>query len=68
MSENLGHQVDQPPEEVKLSTRMVERLLKISGDVAGQDCIVVDDMVDTGSTVRLALEVLQNHDCRYTGS
>merc|ERR1712032_966325 len=33
----------------------------ISGDVSGFDCIVVDDMVDTGSTIRLALEVLQQH-------
>ena len=40
---------------------MVDRLLKISGEVAGQDCIVVDDMIDTGSTIRLALEVLHSH-------
>lgn len=40
---------------------MLDKFLKISGDVSGFDCIVVDDMVDTGSTIRLALEVLQQH-------
>jgi len=40
---------------------MVDRLLKISGEVKGFDCILVDDMIDTGATIRLALEVLQSH-------
>jgi len=43
---------------------MVDKLLKISGDVSGLDCIVVDDMLDTGATARLALEVLQIHGAR----
>merc|ERR1711976_845733 len=38
------------------------RYLKISGDVAGMDCILVDDMIDTGATIRLALEVLHSHN------
>ena len=49
-------------EELRLTQREVDRYLKISGDVAGLDCILVDDMIDTGSTVRLALEVLQSHN------
>ena len=49
------------PEELRLTQREVDRYLKISGDVAGMDCILVDDMIDTGSTVKLALEVLQSH-------
>jgi ribose-phosphate pyrophosphokinase len=59
---HLGGPGDQePPEELRLTHKMVDKLLKISGDVSGFDCIVVDDMVDTGSTIRLALEVLQHH-------
>ena len=49
------------PGELRLTQREVDRYLKISGDVAGMDCILVDDMIDTGSTVKLALEVLQSH-------
>jgi phosphoribosylpyrophosphate synthetase len=45
---------------------MVDKLLKISGSVTGLDCIVVDDMLDTGATARLALEVLQIHGARYS--
>ena len=53
---------EEPPEECfKLSHHMVDRLLQISGKVEGLDCILVDDMVDTGSTVRLALEILESH-------
>ena len=49
-------------EELQLTQSEVDRYLKISGDVAGLDCILVDDMIDTGSTVRLALEVLHSHN------
>jgi len=49
-------------EELLLNQTEVERYLKISGDVTGLDCILVDDMIDTGSTVRLALEVLHSHN------
>lgn len=54
-------QVQQPPEELQLTHKMVDKYLKISGDVSGLDCIVVDDMIDSGSTIRLALEVLHTH-------
>jgi len=54
-------QVQQPPEELQLTHKMVDKYLKISGDVSGMDCIVVDDMIDSGSTIRLALEVLHSH-------
>ena len=54
-------QVHQPPEELQLMHKTVDKYLKISGDVSGLDCIVVDDMIDSGSTIRLALEVLHTH-------
>jgi len=44
---------------LKITYRMVEKLLKISGEVEGCDCILIDDMIDTGSTMQLALDVLQ---------
>jgi len=44
---------------LKITYRMVESLMKISGEVEGCDCILVDDMIDTGSTMQLALDVLQ---------
>ena len=50
---------------VWFSSTMVERLLKISGEVRDLDCILVDDMIDTGTTIRLALEVLNSHQARY---
>merc|ERR1712059_962 len=53
--------LEQVPAELRLSHAMVDKLLKISGEVAGLDCILVDDMIDTGSTIRLALEVLRQH-------
>lgn len=63
--ELVSHQVVQePPEMLRMTSRMVDKYLKISGDVSGFDCIVVDDMVDTGSTIRLALEVLQQQGAR----
>ena len=56
----------EPPECLRLTHNMVDKLLKISGSVTGLDCIVVDDMLDTGATARLALEVLQIHGARYS--
>ena len=35
--------------------------MKISGEVKGCDCILVDDMIDTAATMQLALDVLQAH-------
>jgi len=51
--------IHQPPEELQMTHKMVDKYLKISGDVSGLNCIVVDDMIDSGSTIRLALEVLR---------
>ena len=56
------HLEEDLPEELRLTQRQVDRYLKISGNVAGMNCILVDDMIDTGSTVRLALEVLNTHN------
>ena len=61
MSEEIVHVEEETPEELRLTHKMVDKFLKISGEVSGQDCIVVDDMIDTGSTIRLALEVLHSH-------
>lgn len=52
-------------QNVWFTSTMVERLLKISGEVEGKDCILVDDMIDTGTTIRLALEVLHSHGARH---
>ena len=54
-------QVEQPPAELQLTHKMVDKYLNIYGDVSGLDCLVVDDMIDSGSTIRLALEVLHTH-------
>jgi len=62
LSADIVHVEEETPEELRLTHRMVDKFLKISGDVAGKDCIVVDDMIDTGSTIRLALEVLHSHN------
>ena len=62
VSENIEENI---PEELRLTHKQVDMYLKISGDVAGMDCIVVDDMIDTGSTIRLALEVLHSHNAGY---
>ena len=65
VSENIEENI---PEELRLTHKQVDMYLKISGDVAGMDCIVVDDMIDTGSTIRLALEVLHSHNAGYVYS
>ena len=62
LTDEIVHVEEETPEELRLTHQMVDKYLKISGDVAGKDCIVVDDMIDTGSTIRLALEVLHSHN------
>ena len=62
LTPEIVHVEEETPEELRLTHQMVDKYLKISGDVAGKDCIVVDDMIDTGSTIRLALEVLHSHN------
>ena len=62
LTDEIVHVEEETPEELRLTHKMVDKFLKISGDVAGKDCIVVDDMIDTGSTIRLALEVLHTHN------
>ena len=37
------------------------QVMHIIGDVAGRDCIVVDDIVDTASTLCRAVEALKEH-------
>lgn len=38
----------------------VAQVMHIIGDVAGRDCILVDDMIDTGGTLCKAAEALKN--------
>jgi ribose-phosphate pyrophosphokinase len=35
--------------------------MNIIGDVKGRDCIIVDDMIDTGGTLAKAAEALKEH-------
>ena len=38
--------------------------MHIIGDVEGRDCIIVDDMIDTGGTLAKAAEALKKHGAK----
>lgn len=40
------------------------QVMHIIGDVAGRDCIMVDDMIDTGGTLCKAAEALKSHGAK----
>ena len=42
----------------------VAQVMHIIGDVAGRDCILVDDMIDTGGTLCKAAEALKRTWCK----
>ncbi|MBU3022575.1 ribose-phosphate pyrophosphokinase [Aestuariibacter sp. A3R04] len=42
----------------------VSQVMNIIGDVTDRDCIIVDDMIDTGGTLAKAAEALKNHGAR----
>lgn len=42
----------------------VSQVMNIIGDVADRDCIIVDDMIDTGGTLAKAAEALKEHGAR----
>ena len=42
----------------------VSQVMNIIGDVNGRDCIIVDDMIDTGGTLAKGAEALKNHGAR----
>ena len=42
----------------------VSQVMHIIGDVKGRDCIIVDDMIDTGGTLCKAAEALKEHGAR----
>jgi ribose-phosphate pyrophosphokinase len=42
----------------------VSQVMNIIGDVDGRDCILVDDMIDTGGTLCKAAEALKQHGAK----
>ena len=42
----------------------VSQVMHIIGDVKGRDCIIVDDMIDTGGTLCKAAEALKQHGAK----
>lgn len=42
----------------------VAQVMHIIGDVEGRDCIIVDDMIDTGGTLSKAAEALKAHGAK----
>lgn len=42
----------------------VSQVMHIIGDVKGRDCIIVDDMIDTGGTLCKAAEALKAHGAK----
>ncbi|UDG81765.1 Ribose-phosphate pyrophosphokinase [Candidatus Profftia lariciata] len=42
----------------------VSQIMHIIGDVSGRDCILVDDMIDTGGTLCKAAEALKEHGAK----
>src|SRR5690606_33227995 len=46
----------------------VAQIMHIIGDVAGQKCVIVDDMVDTAGTLTEAARALREHGARSVGA
>ena len=42
----------------------VAQIMHIIGDIEGRDCIMVDDMIDTGGTLCKAAEALKEHGAK----
>ncbi|MEM0911003.1 MAG: ribose-phosphate pyrophosphokinase [Pseudomonadota bacterium] len=42
----------------------VAQVMNIIGDVEGRDCIIVDDLIDTGGTLAKAADALKQHGAR----
>ncbi|UDG79818.1 ribose-phosphate pyrophosphokinase [Candidatus Steffania adelgidicola] len=42
----------------------ISQIMHIIGDVSGRDCVLVDDMIDTGGTLCKAAEALKEHGAK----
>ncbi|AEW44569.1 phosphoribosylpyrophosphate synthase [Serratia symbiotica str. 'Cinara cedri'] len=42
----------------------ISQVMHIIGDVAGRDCVLIDDMIDTGGTLCKAAEALKGHGAK----
>ena len=42
----------------------VSQVMHLIGDVAGRDCVIVDDMIDTGGTLCKAAEALKERGAK----
>ncbi|VFP82059.1 ribose-phosphate pyrophosphokinase [Candidatus Erwinia haradaeae] len=60
----LLHDTDMAIIDKRRSRANVSQVMNIIGDVAGRDCVIVDDMIDTGGTLCKAAEALKYQEAK----
>lgn len=60
----LLHDTDMAIIDKRRPRSNISQIMHIIGDVAGRDCVLVDDMVDTGSTLCKAAEALKERGAK----